>query len=35
MMMDELAFDKILEPENEIRGKLHNKVTMFQTMMKF
>jgi hypothetical protein len=34
MMMEELAFDEILEPEDEIRGKLQAKVTMIQTMMK-
>jgi hypothetical protein len=34
MMMEELAFDEILEPEDEIRGKLQAKVTVIQTMMK-
>jgi hypothetical protein len=34
MLMEELAFDEILEPEDEIRGKLQAKVTMIQTMMK-
>jgi hypothetical protein len=34
MMMEELAFDEILEREDEVRDKLHDKVTMFQSMVK-
>jgi hypothetical protein len=34
MMMEELAFDEILEREDAVRDKLHDKVTMFQSMVK-